>query len=215
MVYRHVRRKGDRAASHPTRELLIDTAVDVLGERGIDGFDVSEVLRRAEVTTGALYHHFRDMPELLELAIARRFPVGVLENVAQIRQGFEASETLADFRLVMRQLTELSQDPARRERRVERAHYVALAFSSPSLRALLGEQQRVITAELTEALIVVQQRGWIRRDLDPKAVAVLLQAYTLGRIIDDVSSDPVDPEAWNHLINAVVTQAVSGSLQEE
>jgi AcrR family transcriptional regulator len=215
MVYRHVRRKADRATSHPTRERLIDTAVEVLGESGIDAFDVSEVLRRAEVTTGALYHHFRDMPELLELAIARRFPTGVSESLTQLRQGFEATKTLAEYQEAMRQLTEVSQDPARQERRVERAHFLALAFSSESLRELIGEQQRVITAELTETLALVQERGWIRRDLDPKAVAVFIQAYTLGRIIDDVSPDPVDPQAWNHLINTVMAKALAEPEQSE
>jgi len=208
-MYRHVRRTGDRPEQHPTRERLIETAVEVLGESGLDGFDVSEVLRRAGVTTGALYHHFRDMPELVELAIARRFPAGVSESMILLRQAFESAETFAECQEAMRGLTEVSQDQARRVRRVERAHFLALAFSSDSLRDLIGDQQRAITAELTETLALVQERGWIRRDLDPQAIAVFIQAYTLGRIIDDVSPDPVDPQAWNHLINTVMTNALA------
>jgi hypothetical protein len=40
---------------------------------------------------------------------------------------------------------------------------------------------------------------------DARACAVLIQAYTLGKIVDDVVEEPVDPQAWNDLIMQVTT----------
>jgi AcrR family transcriptional regulator len=209
MVYRHVRRRGDKASPHPTRERILDAAVEVLGEAGLDGFSVDEVLRRCEVTSGALYHHFVDVPDLLEQAIARRFPQGVLETIEQLRGAFAQSTTLKEYQAAMRQVTTISQQPDNRPRRVERAHYLALAFGSDALHGVISEQQRQITDAFTVMLTEIQDRGWLRSDVDPRAVAVFLQAYTLGRIVDDVTDDPLNPEAWNSLINTVMLDALS------
>lgn len=209
MVYRHVRRKGDKTSPHPTRERLIDTAVEVIGEVGLDHFDINEVLRRAEVTSGALYHHFRDIPELLEQAMARRFPIGVHESIAMMRDAIDQATTIADFHANMQRTISASQDVANRARRAERAHYLALAFSNPSLRDLIAAEQREITAGMTDVMLELQRRGWLRPGLDPKAAAVFVQTYTLGRIIDDISDDPMDPAAWNQIIDTVMVKALS------
>jgi len=207
MVYRHVRRKGDRTSPHPTRERLLEVTVELIGEVGLDGIEVTEILRRAEVTSGALYHHFRDIPELLEVAMARRYPVGVHESIAQMREAIANAASMADFHANMAKVISASQHPENQSRRAERAHYLALAFSSESLRALIGEQQEHITAAMTEVMNDLRQRGWLRPGLDPKAAAVFVQ--TIGRIIDDITSDPMDPDAWNHMIRTVMVEALS------
>jgi AcrR family transcriptional regulator len=209
MVYRHTRRRGERSEPHPTKERLLDITVELIGEVGLEGVDINEILKRADVTTGALYHHFRDVPHLLEEAMARRFPLGVRDSLAMIREGLESAQTLEEYQAFMRTLTEVSQAPENRTRRMERAHYLALAFSSETLHDVIAQQQAEITDELTEVLANVQERGWLRNDLSPKAVAVFIQAYTLGRIIDDITDDPVDPADWNQLIVSVMSDALS------
>jgi AcrR family transcriptional regulator len=209
MVYRPTRRRSGRGTPHPTRERLIDMTVEVIGEVGLEGVDVHEVLQRAGVTTGALYHHFRDTAHLMEEAIARRFPTGVLESLTAMRDAVAEAHTLTDYQTLMRALAEVSQSPDNRIRRMERAHYLALAFGSESLHHTIAQQQSDLTAELTEVLTEVQRRGWLRGDLNPQAVAVFIQAYTLGRIIDDITQDPVDPADWNRLIVTVMLDALS------
>lgn len=209
MLRRHSRPRETSATPHPTREKLIEVTVQLIGEVGVEAVETAEVLERAGVTTGALYHHFRDMNHLLEEAMARRFPVGVRESLVMLKDGLAKATNLADYQQFMRNLTEVSQAPANRPRRTERAHYLALAFASESFREVIAEQQTEMTAELTDVLQGVQQRGWLRKDLNPKAVAVFIQAYTLGRIIDDISNDPLDPAEWNRLIITVMLEALS------
>ena len=196
MLKRHSRPRETPTTPHPTREKLIEVAVNLIGEVGVEA-------------VGALYHHFRDMNHLLEEAMARRFPVGVRESLVMLKDGLAKATTLADYQKFMSDLTEVSQAPANRPRRTERAHYLALAFASESFRKVIAEQQTEMTAELTDVLHGVQQRGWLRKDLNPKAVAVFIQAYTLGRIIDDISNDPLDPAEWNRLIVTVMLEALS------
>jgi len=51
-----------------------------------------------------------------------------------------------------------------------------------------------------------KERGWVKPSVDPMAMAVFIQAYTLGRVVDDISPDKVDPEKWTELIDDVVVQ---------
>jgi AcrR family transcriptional regulator len=181
----------------------------VIDEVGLDSTEMVEVVRRAGVTTGALYHHFRDMNHLLEEAIAIQYPVGVRESLTMIKEGIDAATTLEDFQQLMRDVTRLSQAPENKARRMQRARYLAIAFSSESLHEVIAQQQKQMTAELSAELQRVADRGWLRADLNPKAVAVFLQAYTLGRIVDDITDDPVDSEDWHNLIITVMSEALS------
>ncbi len=53
-----------------------------------------------------------------------------------------------------------------------------------------------------ETLIeTVVNRGWANPAFDPVTVAVLIQSYTMGKIVDDVADQPMDPEKWIFLID--------------
>jgi hypothetical protein len=51
-----------------------------------------------------------------------------------------------------------------------------------------------------------QEKGWVNKTFDAKTIAVFMQAYTLGRVIDDVASDNqhIDSEDWNDVVNEAV-----------
>ena len=55
----------------------------------------------------------------------------------------------------------------------------------------------------------VQARGWLRSDVSLRAVVVFVQAYARGRIIDDITDDPVDPADERRLISTVMSDVLS------
>lgn len=57
--------KGGRYHHGDLRAALIDTAIEVIGERGVRGFSVAEASRRLGVAVSAPYAHFADRDELL------------------------------------------------------------------------------------------------------------------------------------------------------
>jgi hypothetical protein len=46
--------------------------------------------------------------------------------------------------------------------------------------------------------LFTDRRVWVRQ------IVVFIQAYTLGKVIDDVSANPVDAESYADLINTII-----------
>ena len=186
-----------------TKERLINTVSEMLDGEHPQNILVEDVLAASGVARGSLYHHFGDFPALIEATLVRRFSAGVDLTNAMIADIVASSSSAAEFFGRMYEMSVGTQDPQLAHRRAERARELGMANSNLRFRALLSVEQERLTNTLVEAIQSAQEKEWIRNDLDARAIAVFLQAYTLGRAVDDVAVTKVDPEAWNKLIRAV------------
>ncbi len=55
------------------RETLIDVAIRLIADKGVDGWSLREAARTIGVSPGAAYHHFRDRAALVAAVAARGF----------------------------------------------------------------------------------------------------------------------------------------------
>jgi AcrR family transcriptional regulator len=65
--------KGGRYHHGDLRAALIDTAVELIGERGVRGFSLAEASRRLGVAVSAPYAHFADRDDLLAAVAVRAY----------------------------------------------------------------------------------------------------------------------------------------------
>src|SRR5919109_584516 len=68
--------------SEATRARLVRVARDLFARRGYNDVSTEEIVRRAGVTRGALYHHFRDKRDLFA-AVVEQIEQEVMQKVAE------------------------------------------------------------------------------------------------------------------------------------
>ncbi|MGA6946356.1 MAG: TetR/AcrR family transcriptional regulator [Solirubrobacterales bacterium] len=74
------------AEAHATREALIQAALELFTERGYAGVGTEEIVSRAKVTRGALYHHFTDKRDLFR-AVFERVEGDLMERIGSTMEG--------------------------------------------------------------------------------------------------------------------------------
>ena len=196
-----------RNLSHPTRERLVMTVVAFLDERDPSRITVDEVLQESGISKGSLYHHFEDFSDLIEAALVRRFAQTVDASIAALTMVNVQARTREDLLQGLRTVTEETQQAELQPVRAERLRAIGLATTSERFRiALAAEQQRLTTA-LADLWREAQDRGMFTRDIDPYAAAVFIQAYTLGQVVNDITDEKMNVQAWIDMIDRITRLA--------
>lgn len=191
---------------HPTKEKLIETMVSLMELRALHEIQVDDVLRESNISKGSLYHHFENFEELTEAALIHRFAASVDRSIELVAGAVNDAKNSDEFVERIIYVTTVTQGPERAKFRMERARVIGLSVNSPKLAKLLEVEQDRLTEAMTDVVREAQAKGWVSDKYDPKTIAVFMQAYTLGRVIDDVASETetVDPDDWNNVINTAV-----------
>lgn len=77
------------------RAALIETAVEIIGERGVRGFSLAEASRRLGVASSAPYAHFADRDEFLAAVAVHAYELFNRQFLPQINEFAEPGERLA------------------------------------------------------------------------------------------------------------------------
>lgn len=191
---------------HPTKEKLIATMVALLDDQSLSSIQVDDVLRESNISKGSLYHHFENFDDLVEVTLIARFAAGVdlsIELVAGAVNGAKSAKELVEKII---EVTTFTQGRERAKFRMERARVIGLSVNSPKLLNALEREQDRLTTAMADLVREGQEKGWVSKAFDAKTIAVYLQAYTLGRVVDDVASkdNKIDPQDWSNVVVAAL-----------
>jgi hypothetical protein len=81
---------------------------------------------------------------------------------------------------------------------------MATTATSAELSVALAKEQQKLTDEYVAVITEAQRRGWVQDDLDVNSLAVFIQAYSFGIIIDDVSEAHIKHDSWALLFEKCV-----------
>ncbi len=179
------------------RDVLLDAAIDLLGQSGIHGLTHRAVDVAAGLPSGSASNHFRTRDALLN-AVAERFAARERANWEQIAVEIypATSEELAQA------LARFAQDAAGPDRTLVLARYAILveAANYPPLRDQLTVTGRWVNAWFT---------NWVRiaGSADPSRDAPLIMNHWTGIVLHQLANP--DP-AFNPLpqISALVTALI-------
>lgn len=194
--------------SHPTRDRLIETMAELLDGSDPEHITADQVLNTSGVSKGSLYHHFEDFEDLLEAALISRFSKNVDATIDQLASILAIASSRDELLASLRKVNDFDQDQSRFRFRLERARAAGLTYSSPRFHDALGVEQQRLTDAFTDVFVEAQNKGWMSNEVDARAAAVFVQAYTVGRVVDDIAPEKVNPEAWIDLIMRVIDKAI-------
>lgn len=181
--------------AHPTRQALISTVVELLQTKNPENLKVDEVLSHSGISSGSLYHHFRDLPDLIDHAMVARYADDVDASIDVLEQIVANATDRESLSAQIRALTVATTSPERHLQRFVRAQAMTRATTHDRFRSALAPEQERLTNAIANLVRILQSKGFFDSSVDPVAASMFIQAYSLGFVINDVSGHPVSPDA--------------------
>src|ERR1700742_1190368 len=156
------------AKGRATRARILDTAADLILERGVAGTGIDDVRKAAGVSGSQMTHYFRDKRTLVHDVIAWQAQATLDQHQAPELDGFR---TFASFRLWADLVTE-----RQRQRQCQGGcNFGSLAGqlveSDPETRGDLAEGFEHWLALFRQGLAAMKANGDLRDDADPNTLA--------------------------------------------
>jgi AcrR family transcriptional regulator len=184
---------------------LIDSTLFMIDRDGVDGARLKDIVEHADMTTGSLYWFFKNRRALINAALAERYVRKMRTLTNLVTEAFSHSANFNDPLLIMNEITVQPNLPDRVDARAERVQVLAAALEDPVLAKHVADIQRQLLKQISDIVKEAQIQKFIRPDVDPYAVAVMLQSTAIGLASIDLAKDLMpDLTAWNDLMNIVV-----------
>ncbi|MDE3008822.1 MAG: hypothetical protein KGI14_07320, partial [Acidobacteriota bacterium] len=162
---------------------------------------------------GSVYHHFGSREGVIDAAYHLMFTRLVAEDFENVSNVMENATTFEEYVFsIIPLISSVSSGEERRARRALRARIVAAATTRLELRVLIARSQAEHTKTLARLVRFGQERQWLRDDVDPQFVAVLLQILLFGRVLDDVSLTPISDDLWERNASVLFVSMLTNPL---
>jgi AcrR family transcriptional regulator len=191
-----------------TRQNLIQATSQLMDLHAIEDISAAMVLERANASKSSMYHFFEDFSDLLEQTYIVRFGETVAISIRVIEKIIARSTTKEEFFVALDRLTASTQDRGIASIRFSRARELARSERHEKFRKSLGELQQQLTDSLTLAFETAQEKGFLNKDFEARTGAVFIQAYTLGRIVDDITETHMNDADWEKLIGRIAREVL-------
>jgi len=189
---------------HPTKRVLVLALSELLASHPANDISLEDVLEKSGISKGSLYHHFHDYSELLETTLVHRHRQWVDTSIQFLEQRVVPARTQPELRQALLDLTHLTQSDKQRGARAERAQALAECFNNTRLAAQMGEANQRLTDAIADVTDEVKNKGLFRDSVSSKSLATFIQAYTLGKIVNDYNPSGVSEDEWNEFIMEIV-----------
>lgn len=163
-----------------TKERILDAAEEIMLQKSFHSVGLNEILTAVKVPKGSFYHYFQSKEQ---------FGVELLKHYVADASAYKRQYLLG---------TELGEDPYERlmtyfDRAITKVYESSCGCSclvaklcsevasfSDDMRAVLAEGMREWRGFLEQVVVEGQEKGSIRKDIDPTATATMMQDLWMG-----------------------------------
>ncbi len=170
--------KSRAEAMARTREKLIQSGIELFGQKGLDAPSLDEICDRAGYTRGAFYVHFDDRDEFLVACmgvVGARFLDAV---IATTGEGDDGGLAITARRFV--EAFASGSYPLSQPTGVRPHQLIDACARSPKIRETYVELVRAGIARLAHVVHADQASSKLRKDVGEEEAAVLLLALIIG-----------------------------------
>lgn len=200
-----------KGVEHATHRALIDCGVELAKEFGMYGFTVEQLLTKSGISKGSLYHHFEDFVDLVECVQVRIFTEYVELDISAIQRALDAATDRGKFVNLISLITRTALQPQRSTSRIQRARIISATQGRERFATRIGHEQKLLNDQMKRVISVGQERGWIPPHFDAHALALFVQGYAFGLILNDVTEERVGAEEMAVVIDSVIANLLIGS----
>jgi len=192
------RQKADRLAR------ILRAAAHGFETRGYARTGIQEIAQGAGLAVGTVYNYFRSKPEIA-LALVQRDSAAVLAAGEALLEAPPRDPVAA-----VRALVDVALEPfVHRDRALWRA-LVAASMRDPGLlEGLVAEDLRLI-ALLAALLRKLQERGALRREVEPGRAALVLYGVFFSWFLAWISRDGLDPASLRREVHGGIELVMRG-----
>ena len=189
---------------HPTGVELVKACDRLLDIKRPDQINTEEIFSESGISKGSLYHHFVDLPDLIETTLIYRYSKWIDLSIQAMSSLLSSAKSAKALKEALFQITFATQKDSLKNVRIERARIFAEAQQNSRLSEKLIAETERMTTSIEDLVREVIDRKLFKPGLNARAIAVFIQSYTLGLIVNDFTTNKVTFEDWTSLINQII-----------
>ena len=179
-----------------TRSRILNATIELMETGGESSVRLNAIAESLGIKEPSIYHHFTNRTELVNAAYVEWY-WQCLKTDIPVEAMMVLVETKDDYVRALRKTMEWSYQPERHHARAIRLSVLGAAQRSPDLAVSINDINKKFLASIADAANVAQQKGWLRTDLDPMAIAYWLHGQIIGRTVAEMDPEHVDLAQWD------------------
>jgi AcrR family transcriptional regulator len=175
---------------HPTPQLLVSLAIEMIDEYGEDGVKVEPLSRSAGLNVTTIYHWFGNRQGLIDVAQAVRFRRRGLDRLILLEQAVRRVTNREEARALLdsTQLGHMDDDTVSGQ--IQRLNALGAAYARPTLASAIGTLHHRDRRHLAGILRQLQVPGYLRAELDLEAFSSWIIGVLLGQALMSFDERP-------------------------
>ena len=179
-----------------TRSRILNAAIEMMESGGESSVRLGAIAEGLGIKEPSIYHHFKNRTELVNAAYVEWY-WQCLKTEIPIEAMMVLVESKDDYVWAVRKSMEWSYQPERHHARAIRLSVLGAAQRNHELAVAINDINKKFLATIADAALVAQQKGWLRTDLDPMAIAYWLHGQIIGRAVAEMDPGHVDLAEWD------------------
>jgi AcrR family transcriptional regulator len=179
-----------------TKSRILNAAVAMMDEGGEAAVRLGAIAEILGIKEPSIYHHFTNRTELINAAYVEWY-WQCLKTDIPVEAMMVLVDSKEDYVRAVRKTMEWSYQPERHHARAFLLSVLGAAQRSPELEVSINDINKKFLASIADAANVAQQKGWLRQDLDPTAIAYWLHGQIIGRTVAEMDPGHVDLAQWD------------------